>query len=376
MNIHVNKESFLKSIIIAESAISQKSVNSILSNCLLNVLKDEIEIIATDNDIAIRTRIYTVSDSVFSFTANPKKMSAIIKELPNDEVIINVSDEYMIDIRSRSKELKGHYTLVGLGPDDYPEIPEFKHKNFIEFDQSALKEIIKKVLYAASVDSVKPVFHGLFFQTENKKFIAVATDSRRLSVIERKIETEVDLSEGVIIPYKTISEVYRLLESTGKCKFSYNNNQCFFEIGKTEIISRVVSGQFPNYKQVIPRDHSKLVTVETKKLLNSLKRAMVFTRDPSYRIIIHFDSSTMKIEASTPELGNAEEELFIESNNEEKISVGLNVLFLIDALKEIETPTIKCGITGQMSPLTIMPDNDPDNISVIMPIQIKTQHSE
>lgn len=372
MQINVNKEIFMKSIITADSVISSKNVNTILSNCLFNVLKDEIEILSTDNEIAVRTRIEAVSDSAFSFAANGKKLSAIIKELPDNEISLNLNEENkMLDIKS--KNVKGHYNLITSETEEFPEIPEINTKDYIEIDQGVLKEIIKKVNYAASLDTIKPVFNGIFFQIDNNRLIAVATDSRRLSVIGRQYESDYDLAEGIIIPLKTVNEVIKLLDTKGKCRFSYNNNQCFFEIGNSEIISRIVGGQFPNYKQVIPQEHSRSVIVETKKIYDSARRAMIFTREPSNKIIMHFNKDTLLMEANTPEYGISEEEVSVEtSGSDDKISLGLNVHFLIDALKEIDSYSIKFGITGQMSPLTITPEDDPDYVSVIMPLQIKT----
>lgn len=374
MLIHLNRENFLKSIIIADSIISSKSVNTILSNCLFNVLKDEIEIISSDKEIAIKTTIEAVSDSVYSFTANGKKLAAIIKELPDNELVLDVNNEYLIDIKTNN--IKGHYSLIGNSPDEFPIMPQVNYQDYFELDQSLLKEILKKVIYAASVDTIKPVFNGIFFQTDSNKIIAVATDSRRLSVISRTANFIDSIKDGIIIPLKTISEIFRLLENTGKCKFSYNNNQCFFKIGHTEIISRIINGQFPNYKQVIPKEHSKIATIETKKLLNCAKRAMIFTREPSNRIVLNFKSNTLVIEANTPEYGISEEEIQIETNNQDQISIGLNVQFLIDTLKEIDSFSIKCSITGQMSPLTITPDDDDNYVSVIMPIQIKSNTTD
>jgi len=145
-----------------------------------------------------------------------------------------------------------------------------------------------------------------------------------------------------------------------------------FKIGRTEIISRIVDGHFPNYKQVIPKEHSLEAVIETKRLLDSVRRVMIFSREPANRIILSFGKNKMNIEANTPELGHAEEEIEIEMTVSEKISIGINAQFLLETLKEIDSFSLKCGITGQMSPVSLIPDNDDNFISVIMPIQIKS----
>lgn len=377
MVIHIDSESLFKSINIADSIISSKNINTILANCLFNVSKNSIEIISTDNEIAVRTKVQAKSDKAISFTVNGKKFSSILKELPHDELSINVSDSLSIDITSRSKDVKGHYTLVGLAADEFPEIPHFMEDNSIELEQAVFKEMIRKVIYAASTDTIKPVFNGIFLISDEKGNVtSVSTDSRRLALISRSIKQDINFGEGIIIPLKTVHEVYRLLDSSGSCKFSYNNNQCFFKIANTEIISRIVDGQFPNYRQVLPKEYMLEIEVESKKLLDSVKRAMIFTREPANKIILNVQGNKIVIQASTPELGEAEEEIAVKSNKDEKISIGINAQFLIDALKEVDSEIIKCGITGQMSPVTIVPKNDANYTSIIMPIQIKSSQNE
>jgi DNA polymerase III subunit beta len=377
MILNVDKASLLKSLLIADSIISSKSINTILANCLFNISENEIEILSTDNEIAVRTKVDAVCDSKGSFTVNGKKFSSILKELPDDELVLTVNDSIQIDIKTKSGTIKGHYTLIGTSSEDYPEIQEFTYDNSIEIEQRLLKDIFKKVVYAASIDTIKPVFNGVFIVSEQKgKITAVATDSRRLSIISRDIENDIDLGDGVVVPLKTIHEIFRILESSGNCVFSVKNNQFFFKAGKTEFISRIVDGQFPNYKQVIPKDYVLEASINPKTLLETIRRAMIFTREPANKIVLHFSHNKLKIEAKTPELGEAEEELSITSKSKEGMSIGINAQFLIDCLKEIDSETIVCGITGQMSPVTIIPNNDTLYTSVIMPIQIKSQHND
>lgn len=373
MIVIVNKDNLQKSVNIADSVISPKSVNTILSNCLFNVFKNEIQIHATDNEIGIKTNVDAVSDSNISFTVNAKKLSSILKELPNDEIELNIDNSLLINIRSKSNDIKGHYTLIGVPSKDYPELPSFVENNTISINQGILKSMIKKVTYAASTDSIKPVFNGVFFKTDtNGMLTAVATDSRRLSIINRKIDSNNLLDTGIILPLKAINEISRLLLNDGICSFSLQKNQCFFKIDNTEIITRTVDGQFPNYNQVIPKEYLINAQINTKKLLDSVRRAAIFTREPANKIVLNFTKNSLVIQANTPELGEAHEEIDIESSCAEKITIGLNALFLIDALREIDSNEFMCGITGQMNPITLSPQGDRDYTSVIMPITIKT----
>ncbi|MDR3237336.1 MAG: DNA polymerase III subunit beta [Spirochaetia bacterium] len=376
MKINADKEQLLKSIITADAIIS-KNVNTILSNCLFNVTENQVEIISTDNEMAIRTRFDAVSEGSVSFTANGKKFSSILKEFPEGEIIADINDTLLVSIKTASKEIKGRYSLVGSSAEDYPDIPVFEEKNIIEIEQSTLKEMIRKVVYAATHDTLKTIFNGILIVIENGSDItAVATDSRRLAMITRKLDTENNESGSFIIPLKTVGELLRLLESSGRCRLSYNERQCFFKIGNTEIISRIVDGLFPDYKHVIPADHSMDVVVETKKLVDSVRRVSVFTKEPASKIICKFSGNSLTLEANTPDLGEAEEELDIENSSTDLMTIGVNSQFLLDCLKEIDSFSIKCGLSGQMSPITFVPENDSFYISVIMPIQIKSGYPD
>ncbi len=377
MQINVDKNFLYKAVLTADSIVSSKNINTILSNCLINIFHDKMELISTDNEIAVRTHISSLSKEKFSFTVNGKKMASILKELPDDELVVNVDDNFQIIIKTKSEKIKGQYKLIGTSSQDFPKIPDFIEDKSAGIEQPLFKEIIKKVIYAASSDTIKPIFNGIFLVSETKgKLTAVATDSRRLSIITRNIEGSLDLKNGVILPLKTVNEIFRLLSVTGNCLLNISGNQCYIKIDETEIISRIVEGQFPNYKQVMPKEHLFSSEINVKQLSETIRRVIIFTREPIYKIILTFDSERLIVEASTPELGEATEEIKIKSDYKEKFSLGVNAQFMIEALKEMDCETVKCSITGQMSPMTLNPSDDPNFTAVIMPIQIKSSHSE
>jgi DNA polymerase-3 subunit beta len=371
MKVTVNKDIFLKAINTADSIVSSKNINTILSNCLFNINKDKIEIMATDNEIAIKTQIDASTDDELSFTTNGKYLYNVIKELPDEDIILTMDNSMVINIKSSG--IKGNYKFHGTDSAEFPQLPDINNENSITVEQAVLKDMIKKVIYAAATDTIKPVFNSIYIVSEKPGTItAVATDSRRLSIITKNIDSESFIGEGIIIPLKTVNEVLKLLTNSGICTISYNSRQCYFKINETEIISRVIDGQFPNYKQIIPKEYSHTAVIETSTLINAIKRAAIFTREPANKIVMTFDNNILNIEANTPELGQAEEEMTIESSNEEKIFLGINAHFLQDTLKQIDSPNFTCGITGQMSPISIIPEKESDFISIIMPIQIKT----
>ncbi len=372
MIITIEKDILQRALSIAESVISSKNVNTILSSCLVQVRENELAILSTDNEIAVRTRVSSVNKGTGAFTVNAKKFSGILKEFPSEELHITVNEMFNIRIEGTSGKVKGHYELIGMGEEEYPEIPEFQMDSAMEMDQSVLKDIIRKINYAASHDTIKPVFNGIHFHTEKgNMLVAVATDSRRLSMISRSMDNVIDMEEGIIMPLKTVNEIAKLLDSRGSCLLSVKENQCFVRVDDTEVISRLVEGQFPNYSQVIPKEYIISAEVETKRFIETLRRLLVVTREPANKIVMRFSGNRLNIEAQTPEVGIGEEELPLVSNSEEEIFIGVNAVFMIDALKEIDSEFVRCTITGQMSPITLRPMDDDNQTAVVMPIQIK-----
>ncbi|MDY6933773.1 MAG: DNA polymerase III subunit beta [Spirochaetota bacterium] len=372
MKIEVDKDQLLKSLNIADSVISSKNINTAISNCLFNVIKDEIEIVSTDNEIGIRTRIDAKSDFEDSFTVDGKIFTGILKELPKGHIKLEISESYLIEMHSSSSDIKGYSKIIGKDASEFPDLPILPDDNAIEIENDILKEMIRKVIYAAAKDTTKPVFHGIFMSYNNQNNLTmVATDSRRLSIASKPIEGDVNLEEGIILPLKAANELFRLLENEGRCKFILKNNQCFFNLGRTELMSRIVDGQFPNYKQVIPVEFIFKALVQKNRLMDSLRRAIIFTREPSYKIILHFKKDVLTIEAKTPELGESIEEIPIESDSNEEISIGLNAQFIMDSIKEIDSHSVIISITGSMSPVAFSPEDDNNYLSVIMPIKMK-----
>lgn len=369
MLIKAEKSSLLHSVIIAESIIQGKSVNAVTDNCLFDVARDFIVISSTDNDISVKTTIDCESDEEVIFTCDGKRLAQILKELPDGTVTISLSQNLMT---VKSAHVKGNYKLVTTDGSEFPEIEIGSFTNSVEISQAQFKRMVKKVLFAASHDSVKPVFNGIYvLSRENDQLALVSSDSRRLSYIHEEVEHSDSVSDGIVIPLKTINEVQKILD-TGVFQFSVSDTQCMFKIGQTTIISRLVDGMFPDFDKVIPKDFVDTVIINTKQLIDSLKRIMVFTKEPTYKTILEFDDTQLIIGAKTPEFGEAQEELQIERNSSEKLKIGINAQYLMDALKEIDSFALRIHITGQLSPMVVMPEDTDNYVSVIMPIQLKS----
>ena len=375
MKIQISKEKLLKALTIADSIISSKNINALLFNCLFNVKKNEIEIISNNTETITYTTLEASSDQENSFTVNGKKMATILREFPDDQVVIEVNESMILDLKSQSEKLKGNYKLIGTLADDYPEIEKFVEDNLIKLEQSFLKKIINKVIYAASLDSIKPAYNGVCLKIDPQgNLTAVSTDSKRMAFYTTTIENPLKEKHEIIIPLKTISQIAALLNK-GEVFLSFDKKRFFVQIDETKIISRIVDESFPNYKSILESKILFKTKIEKEDLLSALKRVMIFTKEPTYRVTLIFKGENLTIKAKTPEIGEAQEELQIQSLHKEELSLQLNAYYLTEALKRIETSALECSLTGINTPLLITPfkDSQPqkDELVVIMPFKFE-----
>ncbi len=368
MKFEIEKDSLLKALITADSVLSVKSANYILSLCLMCVSKGKLEIITTDKDMMLKTSIAVNASKDFSFLVNGKKLANIIKEFPKDYVSVTVDENFSVTISS--KTIKGNYTLVGMEKGDFPEFKKIDEVIAIEIEQSELKEMIRKVVYSVANDNIKPAFCGIYFTTdEHAKLTAVSTDAKRLSLFSLPIDSSLKLKEGIIVPKKAIEEVYRVLGDRGKCVFSIGLNMCSFKVENNEIVSRLIDGQFPNYKQVIPREFSETILINREKFLDTIRRVMVFTKEPFFKVSFKLCGDVLLVSSETQEFGKAEEELSVTTTNNSTTEFILSANYLFESLREIDEEEIEMKLLVATSPILIKPKNRKDEISVIMPIQ-------
>lgn len=372
MNFSVDKDILLKSLLIADSIVSTKPTSHILSLCLFNVINGKLEIIATDKEIMIKTSVDIRHENDFSFLTNGKKLANIIREFPKGEISFELEENYSIMLKSKS--IKGEYVLVGMPSDEFPEFKKIDEVVSFEMHQSEFKDMLRKVSYAMATDNIKPAFCGIYFVTEEVgKLTAVATDAKRLSLFTVQNQYFNELKEGVIVPNKAISEMMKILSNVGKCVFAIGTNMCSLEADSTIIISRLVDGVFPNYRQVIPRDFIETIVVDRRGLIETLKRVQIFASEPLYKVIFRSQNGVLKVFSETQDFGRAVEEINVVMMNDQDLQFALNSNHLYDSLKEIDDDEVEIKIMTVNSPIVICPKGKKEEMSVIMPIQIKSE---
>ncbi|MDD5436192.1 MAG: DNA polymerase III subunit beta [Candidatus Omnitrophica bacterium] len=364
MKFNTTKEVLLKGIQGVQSAINTKSTLPILSNILIEATENNLILTTTDLDIGITSKIDIKPQVTGAITVPAKKFSDIIKELPENEPIsISVKKNNLVNIECG----KSTFKIMGLPKEEFPQLPEFKDKDFLTLPQKKLKTMLRLTGFAISHDESRYVLNGVLFVIKPTHIRLVATDGRRLAMIEEKMQLPKTLERKFIIPTKAVNELDKSLGDEGDVKIFLNDNQIFFDMGKIRIISRLVEGEFPNYEQVIPKETKDKLITPKEGFLSAVKRAALFTNQDSAAIKLDLAKDKIVISKSTPYLGEARVEVDAEYKGKE-ISLGFNPDYLVDLLKNIDEEKIAFEVTDPEKPGVVRIGTE--YIYVVLPMQI------
>ena len=364
MKLETGKNQILKATQNVQNAISSKNTLPILSNILLETQKNNLKITATDLDIGISSKIPVKTETEGAITIPAKKFIDIIKELPDsNNISISVKKNNIATIECGKIVFK----IIGLPQSEFPQPPTFKNKETITLPQKLLKNMLSVTKFAVSNDETRYVLNGVLFIIKQKNIKLVATDGRRLAVVEKKLPAETIIEKKIIIPAKTIQELTKLLTEEGDVKISFSENQVLFNLGETVIISRLIEGEFPNYEQVIPNEIKEKVLIDKDALLAAVKRAALLTNQDSLAVKIDISKGKMAISKNTPYIGEVKEEIGISYKGKE-IAVGFNPNYIIEVLKNINTKEIGFEFSGNDKPGVIRLGNE--YVYVVLPMQV------
>lgn len=364
MRFNASKDVLLKGIQCVQTAINSKSNLPILSNILIEATTDDLILTTTNLDIGITSTLPIKPMVTGAVTIPAKKFSDIIKELPDDEIIsISVKKNNLVNIECE----KNAFKIMGLPKEEFPQLPEFKNKDSITLEQKKLKKMLGVTGFAVSHDETRYVLNGILFLIKPTHIRMVATDGRRLAMVEDKMQLPKTLERKFIVPTKAIDELDRILGDEGDVKVFLGDNQIFFDAGPTRLVSRLIEGDFPNYEQVIPKEVKDKLVVAREKFLSAIKRVALFTNPDSMAIKIELSRDRVVLSKSSPYLGEGRVELEADYKGKD-LSVGFNPEYLIDLLKNVDEDTISFELIDSEKPGTArIGDN---YVYVVLPMQL------
>lgn len=351
MKIKANKEQLLTGIQTVLNVISPKSALPILSNILLEAQTDTLRLTATDLDIGISCEIAVNNQESGSITVPAKRFYEIIRELPADEAVITSKKNNQVHIETTTCQFK----IMGLAREEFPRLPEFKDRNVVSLDQDLMKHMLHLTAFAVSNDESRYILNGILVQLSKNTVSMVATDGKRLAVIEQKTKKGSEKPISFIVPSKTIQELNRNLGDTGEVSFILGNNQVLFDLGKVIIISRLIEGEFPDYKQVMPPISEQKIKVDREALLLAVRRAALLSTVDYQAVKWEVFKNKLVISKSTPDIGESREELAVDYAGKEMI-IGFNPNYLMDVLKNLQNQVVEFEVTDSEKPGVVRTD--------------------
>jgi DNA polymerase-3 subunit beta len=303
-----------------------------------------------------------------------RKLATIVRELPVNEVFVEASENNQAKITSGGSLFK----IMGISADEFPPLPNFKNRKVFELGQEEVVAMLKSVSYAQSTDENRYILNGVYFNFADEKLTLVATDGRRLGLTALDIEISEDNIGSLILPAKTVGELERLMGKGEKVKVAFNERQAAFEIAIDEtgdsglvdhlyLVSKIVEGNYPNYRQVIPKETEHRVKIERELMLECVHRAALVTSDKSNSVKIKVSKNLLEISGSSSEYGESHESMAIAYDGPE-VQVAFNPQFLMEPLKALTKDEVFFEFKDELSPgLFKTLDNF---ICVIMPLRL------
>ena len=374
MKFKVNRNHFFNGLSSVTNVVGNRATMPILQNVLIEAEGDMITLTTTNLDLGICCRIKASVSSPGRITLPVKKLVPIIRALSSADTIVELTGKDRVKITSGSSV----FQLAGLPADQFPPISNFAGQSTITIDQDNLGSMLRKVSYAQSTDENRYILNGVFFEFSAGKLTLVATDGRRLAKCEQKLEGS-DKTLALILPARTITELSRLLKSGGKVHVSNNERQVGFTIDiptndeglvdRIQLVSKVVEGNYPNYRQVIPKDVGSKVRLEREKLLESVQRAALMTDDRSNTIRMTVSKKTQNLEISAKsDSGEAHEPIAVKYDGPE-VNIAFNPQYVIEPLRNVTEDEIDFEFKDDMSPGVIRGLKE-DFLCVVMPQRI------
>jgi len=368
MKFTIGKEQLINGLQAVQNIVSSRTTLPILSNVLLRGEEKRLELTATDLDVTICSAVEADIKEGGAFTVPVKKLFGIVRELGNSEIEVEVDEKNFCKLTAAAS----FYKLNGLAAEDFPPLPTFSEKKKIVLSQEKIKGMLRKTSFAVSTDETRYVLNGIYISLKDHKITMVATDGRRLALTDEEVDVNSEGEADFIVPTKAINELNRLLQPTGELELQFTENQALFNLKgencySVVVITKLVEGNYPNYKQVIPAETGERVPLAREELLQALRRAEIMTSEKSNSVKMTFSKNNVTITANTPEVGEARESIAINYKGKD-LAIAFNPGYLMDPLKALENDEVFLELTDELSP-GVVKINGPF-LYVIMPMRM------
>ena len=371
MEIIVSKSDLQKELTATQGVVERKTTIPILSNFLFEAAGDKLSITATDLDLSLRTSCPAKVKKEGSCTVPARKLYDYVKLLPEGEIAIKMLENHWVAIRSGRSNTK----MVGMARANFPALPHFPGTDIVKIPASILRTLIAKTIFAISNEESRYTLNGALMVLKPDSITMVATDGHRLAHIESsKAKFKVSTEMKTLVPKKAMAELNTLLQmgEAEEVEFARDESTLFFRVGSRLLTSRQLTGQFPNYEAVLPRENNKIVTVKSEDLAGAIQRVAQFADERSGAIRMRLDKNEIKISSSSTETGESEDTIET-AYNADAVTIGFNSQYLLDFLKVSSGGEVRMELKDSQSAGQLRPDVKEEDYQyryIVMPMRI------
>src|SRR5471032_3064921 len=368
MKLTITKEQILAGLQAVQNVVSTRTTLPILSNVLLRAEKDRVEFTATDLDVTVACSVEAKVSKSGATTVPVKKLFGIVRELNGNEIDLEVDEKNICSVRCGSS----FYKIHGLNADEFPPMPKFKDDKKVTLTQETVKAMMRKTSFAVSTDESRYVLNGIFISLKDHKMTMVATDGRRLALVDEEVDISEKSAGEFIVPAKAVTELNRLMQEKGEVEIKFGENQASFALKDDKgfsvlLVTKLIEGNYPNYRQVIPAEAKERIPLVREELVQALRRAEIMTSEKANSVKLTFGKNNLAITANSPEVGEARETLAVNYKGKE-MAIAFNPRYLIDALNALTEDEVFFDLIDELSP-GVLKINGP-SLYGVMPMRL------
>ena len=369
MKFTIDRDELLRGLGRIQAIVERRGTLPILANALIDAREGQISLAATDLEVGVVAAHTAEVTDPGSVTLGAKKLFEIVRELDQAEVALWTDESSRVVVESGS----ARFSLLTISPEEYPSIPGPDGVEFIELEATLLAEMIDKTLYATSTDETRYNLNGVFMENdeEEKRLSFVATDGHRLARVAKAHPEPVRFVKGgIIVPRKGVAEIRKLCDETeGSLRIGLGEGFVILQGPNLLLSTRLIDGEFPNYRQIMPGEQPIRVVVPRERLMHAVRRIALVAHERSRGFRFALEDGVLELEASNPDLGEARETLPVDYSGT-RYQTGFNARYMLDVLGAMTAKEVLVELKSELAPAQFRPADDPDEIAVIMPMRM------
>ncbi len=367
MEFKIAREALKNALAWTQNVVEKKTTKPILSNVLLEVQESSLRISATDLEVGIQINLPAKVQKTGQWAVPAKNLYDIVREITAEEIHFRRKEDQWLEISAGRSKFK----MAGLPSQEFPTMPPLPQTEPFHLDAPVLKSMIAKTLFAVSTDETKYNLNGIYWESSQEKSLRmVATDGHRLSMSEREMTQKIKWSKPVLLPRKGVLEIQKMIQDEeGVLPLWVEGRNVIAQLGEKVLFVRLIEGDFPDYRQVLPKNNDRGAVLSKEHFIGALRRVSLLSQDHNRGVKMTFSSGHLELLCSNPDLGEAREEIECDYKGNH-LEVGFNYRYFLDVLAVLEDEKVFLDLKDEVSPCLIRSEVDKGFLSLVMPMRL------